>query len=211
MWGDCHVKSLPFSKIAGSCSIAAGVASFLYAVSFVIVARHAPGAGRLLGALFLMVGGLASTGAWVALYDRLRGTSGPIALWGFLLAMAGAFGSIVHGGYDLAIALHPETLIPSSPANLPNPVDPRGLLTFGVSGSSLLILAWLMRGSGLFPRHLGALGYLLAMLLLVLYLGRLIILVPTHPMLVVAAVLSGFLVGPVWYAWLGLEFWRTKG
>ncbi len=85
----------------------------------------------------------------------------------------------------------------SGPADLPSQVDPRGLLSFGVSGLALLILSWLMRWSGAFPRQLGKLGSVLAILLLVLYLGRVIILVPTHPIIASAAVLSGFLVGPV--------------
>ncbi len=202
------MKSAPFTKIAGGCSIAAGIASFLYAVSFLIVARDAPGVGRLLSAVFLMVGGLASTAGLVAVYDRLRGASEAMALWALLLAMAGALGSVIHGGYDLAIGIHHEGSVVSGPADLPSQGDPRGLLSFGVSGLALLILAWLMRWSGAFPRQLGALGSVLAILLLVLYLGRLIILVPTHPIIAVAAALAGFLVGPTWYVWLGLELWR---
>ena len=55
-----------------------------------------------------------------------------------------------------------------------------------------------------FPRGLGTLGYVLAILFVVLYLGRLTILSPTHPLILVSALLSGFLVGPAWYGWLGV-------
>jgi len=199
--------SRSFARIGGAFSIIAGIISFLYAVSFLIVARSAPQAGQTLSALFLMLGGLASTGALVAAYDRLRGACPPAALWALLLAVAGALGSAVHGGYDLAVAIHPEAG-PSGPAGFPSQVDPRGLLTFGVAGVALLMYAWLMRWSRTFPAGLGALGYVLAVLLLVLYLGRLIILVPTHPVIVIAAVLSGFLASPAWYIWLGLELRR---
>jgi hypothetical protein len=44
----------------------------------------------------------------------------------------------------------------------------------------------------------------LAALLIVLYLGRLIILSPSHPVMLVVTLLSGFLVGPAWYGWLGI-------
>lgn len=152
------MKPAPFTRIAGGCSIVAGIASFLYAVSFLIVARDAPGVGRLLSAVFLMGGGLAATAGLVGVYDRLRRASEAMALWALLLAMAGALGSVIHGGYDLAIALHPEGRVVSGPADLPSQVDPRGLLSFGVSGLALLILSWLMRWSGAFPCRLGTWG-----------------------------------------------------
>jgi hypothetical protein len=74
---------------------------------------------------------------------------------------------------------------------LPNPVDPRGLLTFGVAGVALLVVAWLIRCGGRFPGGLGYLGYVSAVLLLALYLGRLVVLDPASPLIVVPALLSG--------------------
>ncbi len=61
-----------------------------------------------------------------------------------------------------------------------------------------------------FPRGLSYWGYLLAILLIVLYLGRLIILDPKHPLVAADALLSGFVVKPVWYLWLGIVLWRSK-
>jgi hypothetical protein len=57
------------------------------------------------------------------------------------------------------------------PSELPNPIDPRGLLTF---------------------------GYVSAVLLLVIFLGRLIAFDPTNPILLVAALFARLVVNPTW-------------
>ena len=202
------MRRASFESFGGLCSILAGSAGLLYAVSFLVVARVAPEAGRLWSALFLMLGGLLATGALVALYDRLRAAGEAAALWALLLGIAGVMGAAIHGGYDLAAAVHPAQAGASTDA--PSQIDPRGLLTFGVTGVALVVLGRLVSsgGSGL-PRSLGSLGYLQGAMLIVLYLGRLIILTPTHPLIVALAVLSGFITGPAWYIWLGLALRRS--
>ena len=52
------------------------------------------------------------------------------------------------------------------------------------------------------------LTYRLAILLVVLYLGRLIILGAKNPLIVVVALLSGSIVNPLWYLWLGGVLWQ---
>jgi len=44
----------------------------------------------------------------------------------------------------------------------------------------------------------------------VLYLGRLIILDAKNPLIVVVAVVSGFIVNPLWYVWLGGVLWQGR-
>ncbi len=196
-----------FEKFASLCAILTGIAGFLYSVAFIIISRSAPNLSDLLSALFLMLGGLLSTAALVAVYNRLRETEAAFALWALLLGLVGAVGSAIHGGFDLANAINP----PASPGlGLPSQIDPRGLLTFGVSGVALFIVAWLIRRGGQFPRGLGYLGYLSAVLLIVLYLGRLIVPSATSPVIVVPALLEGFLVNPIWYIWLGIALWRGR-
>src|ERR671934_2762361 len=68
-----------FERFAGLCGIGAGVVGFLYALAFVVLRN------QRLSALFLMLGGLAATTVLVALYERLRQTSAPLALWALLL------------------------------------------------------------------------------------------------------------------------------
>jgi hypothetical protein len=184
-----------FERFAGRAAILAGISGFLYSISFIALQND------LLSALFLMSGGLFSTAALTALYQRLRETESGFALLGLLLSLSGVLGSAIHGGYNLANALHPPAV---SNTGLPNAVDPRGLLTFGVSGLGLFLLAWLMSQNGSFPKRLTSLGYLSAVLMVILYLGRLIILQATHPAIVIPALLEGFLVNPLWYVWLGI-------
>ncbi len=195
-----------FGRFAGACAVIAGVSGFLYAVAFIIVARTTPSTGALLSALFLLLGALLSTAALVGLYRSVRDAAADFALWALVLAVAGAAGSAAHGGYDLANVINaPATNF----ADLPNPVDPRGLFTFGVSGIALLVFSRLIARSERLPAGLGYLGYLSGILLVVLYLARLIVLDPASPLIAGPALLEGFVVNPVWYAWLGASLWRS--
>lgn len=199
--GAVPARSAPFERFAGACAFLTGVSGFLYAVAFIVLRNE------LLSGLFLMLVGLFSTAALVAVYERLRGSDAAFALFALLLGIAGALGSVIHGGYDLANAVNPPL---SVPADLPNPVDPRGLLTFGVAGIALFIFAALILRGRQFPRGLGYLAYLSAILLVVLYLGRLIIFDPTNLAILVPALLNGFLVSPAFYLWLGLALLRGQ-
>jgi len=192
--------SSSYARFAGLCAILAGVVGFLYSVAFVVLKNN------LLSALFLLIVGLLTTAVVVALYERLKTIDGSFALWALLLGLTGAMGSVVHGGYDLANALHPPS---QGFADIPNVADPRGLLTFGIAGASLWIVAWLMTRSAHFPKNLAYVAYAAAILLIVLYLARLIVLDATSLAVVVPALLAGFLVNPVFYVWLGLMLWRT--
>jgi len=199
--GAVRARSASFERFAGACAVLTGVFGFLFAVAFVVLRNE------LLSALFLMLGGLLTTAALVAVYDRLRQTDAAFALWALLLGIAGALGSAVHGGYDLANIVDPRaTGLPE----LPNPIDPRGLLTFGVAGAALFVVGWLIVRGGQFPRGLGYLAYLSALLLVILYLGRLIVIDATNPVILIPALLNGFLVNPIFYLWLGLALWRGR-
>lgn len=206
------MKSNRFDRFAGISAILAGIAILLYAISFVVITRSAPELGGKLSALFLLLNGLLITTPLVALYSRLQETDGPFALWALLLGIAGALGAAVHGGYDLANAINPPVgITPELTAaliTLPNQIDPRGLLTFGVSGIALFAFVGLMGRSNAFPTGLRVLGYALAVLLCWLYLGRLIILDPTNPLLIAPVLLAGFIVNPLWYLWLGIILQR---
>src|SRR5919106_5309686 len=118
-----------YESFAGLCAVLVGIGSFLYATAFIIlvVGERAPELGMLLSSLFLTLIGLFSTAVLVAVYDRLRETDATFALLALLFGIAGALGSAVHGGYDLANAINPPAL---ASADLPSEIDPRGLLTF---------------------------------------------------------------------------------
>jgi hypothetical protein len=65
------------------------------------------------------------------------------------------------------------------------------------------------RGCAL-PVRRGDLGLLGAALLAFVYVGRLVILHRRSPALHAAAVVSGFIVNPAWYIWLGSALWRRS-
>jgi hypothetical protein len=193
------VTSPTYDRFAAGAAIVTGVSGLLYAISFVVLRDE------LWSGLFLLLAGLFSTAALVAVYGRLRVTDASWALLALLLTGAGALGSTVHAGSDLANALHPPPSVP----DLPSPVDPRGLMTFGVAGLGFLVTAWLMSRNASFPKGLGPLGYALAVVLIALYLARLIILDATSPIIVLLVLLAGFVLNPLWYLWLGVALWRA--
>jgi len=211
MKGRRLMKTTAFERFGGLCAIIAGVGGLGYSVSFVIISKSAPDVSNILSPLFLLLGGLLTSAVLLALYNRLRETEATFALWGLLLGSVAALGSAMHGGYDLANAINPpalSTAFQHDLSNLPSQVDPRGLLTFGVTGIALLIFAWLILRGGQFPKGLGYVTALLSILLIVVYLGRLILLQPTNPFLLGSAALTGFLISPLWYIWLGVVLWR---
>jgi hypothetical protein len=185
---------------AGASALATAVAGLIYAVAFVLLADP------LLSSLFLLLGGVLATPVLIAVGYRLTELHPVAARWGTMLALAGALGSAIHGGYDLANVVNPPVgAIP----DLPNPVDPRGLLTFGVGGVGLVVLGVVMLRSRRFPAPLGYLACLNGALQLAVYLGRLIILNPANLLILVPAGVLGFVAYPLLYAWLGVHLLKA--
>jgi hypothetical protein len=199
---DTTTTSRGFDRFAGGAAVVAAVGGLAYAVAFVVLKT------TLLASVFLLLDGLAATPVLVALYSRLRLVEPGFAGWAAVLTLAGALGSVVHAGGDLANAL----AAPASAvgADLPNAVDPRGLLTFGATGIGIVVVGVLIARSTTFPRGLAYLACLNGLLLLALYLGRLIVLDPASPWILLPAALTGFLVNPVFYAWLGIVLLRAR-
>jgi hypothetical protein len=201
------VVTREFRRFSGACALGAAGSGFLYSVSFVVVSRVAARPGALLSGLFLLTGGLLATVVMVALYRLTRDTDSGFATWAVLLGVAGALGSAMHGGFDLANSIHP----PDAISAFPSEVDPRGLMTFGVTGLAVLVFARLLLRARAIPDGLAAVGLASAVVLEVLYLGRLVILDATNPVIVAAALLGGFIVNPLWYGWLGVHLLRGQG
>jgi len=193
-------QSASFERFAGLGAILAGIAALLYSICFVVLHN------TLLSPLFLMLSAMLATPALIAVYHRVRETDAAFALWALLLSFIGALGAAIHGGYDLANAINHANIT----TTLPSQIDPRGLLTFGVTGLGLLGLAWLIGRSGQFPRGLSYWGYLLGVLLIVLYVAYLILVDAKNPLIAGDVLLTGFVVSPVWYLWLGLALWRGR-
>ncbi|MBV9544352.1 MAG: hypothetical protein JOY61_08230 [Chloroflexi bacterium] len=192
---DSALSSHSYDGFASATAMLTGATGFLYSLAFVVLRSD------LLSAVFLVLTGLFGTATMVGIYARLKQTDETFAMLGLLLGVAGAMGAAIHGGYDLANALHPPATVN---LDLPSQIDPRGMLTFGVAGLALWVIAWLMLRGGGFTRGLGYLGYLTAALLILIYLARLIVLDATSPLVLGPALLTGFVASPIWYIWLGV-------
>lgn len=199
-----------YERLAGAGAIAAGIGGIVYSVAFLggVVGGWAPRLGLTVASIALMAGGFLSVLVLVALYRRLLENAAAVGLLGLMLVAVGATGAMVHGGYDLANTIHAPVTDVLADAQLPSPIDPRGMLTFGLSGLGLLVLAWQSRRSGTLPRNLATLGMAVGALLIVVYLGRLIILTPTNLLVAVPAAATGLVLSPIFYIWLGLELRR---
>ena len=186
-----------FKKDSYYSSYLAGVSWLAYAYFFVIAKDV------LLSSLFLTLGGLLAVKVFTALYQMLKEIDEGFAVTFTVLGVAGALGTMVHGGYDLANAINPPL---GANLTLPSQIDPRGLLAFGITGLAVLKASWSMGKSSKFPKNLSLLGILSGVLLMVIYLGRLIVLDPTSPVLKYPILIEGFIVNPLWYLWLGWVF-----
>lgn len=200
-----HELDPAFKGFATACAFAVGIGGFAYAVAFVAVLRGSGEPAATASAAFLLLGGLFATPVLVAVYLTLRPTSPGMALWALTIGLAGAIGSAIHGGFDLANVVNEPA---GNAGGFPNSVDPRGLLTFGFAAVGTAAVAWLILRGGRLPRGLGLVAAVLAALLLVIYIGRLVVLDPEHPILLVAALATGFVVNPLWWIWLGVELRR---
>ena len=193
---------VPYERFAGWAAIAVAIGGIAYSLSFVIFLGNGSNTAATLADLFLMVGGFAVTAVLIAVFRRLRETDAAFALWAVLLGILGAAGSGLHGGFDLAVQVkNPAGTVSDLAAN---PTDPRGLATFALSGLALLLISWLVIAGGRLPKGLGYLGIVAGALLLIVFVGRLTVFNPKNPFLLTMAVLSGFVVSPAWFAWLGL-------
>jgi hypothetical protein len=187
-------------SVVGALAFAVAISNLGYAISFLIVRPHNADTAGAAASVFLTLAGLLAVPVLVALYRRVT-TNGPdLAMAALAFGLAGALGSAIHGGFDLANAIHHTS---ASGTDAPSQIDPRGLLAFGASALSLLCFAALIRRDARLPRGLATLAAALGTLLLIVYGCRLAVLSTHNAALVVSAALAGFIASPAWYAWLG--------
>jgi hypothetical protein len=198
------MPSRAYERFAGNCALLVAAVGLAYSLTFVIGLADESNAVDIIKAIFLLAGGMLSIAVLLAVYGRLRELDAAFALLALVLGLAGGLGAAIHGAYDLGLEIESEKAFDTGLA----PADPRGFLTFGVTGAGLLLVAWLIRRGGFFPTRLGDLGALAGALLVFVYIGRLTIVDPENPVLLTAAALAGFVVNPALYAWLGLVFRR---
>jgi hypothetical protein len=201
------MPSRSYERFAGTCALLVAAVGVLYSLTFVIVVADAPKWAEVTNAVFLLAGGLLAVAVLIAVYGRLRDGEPAFALLALVLGLTGGLGSAIHGAEDFALEVRKEGAIDTGLSS----IDPRGFVTFAVSGLAFLLVGWLVRRGGFFPPRLGDLSLLAGFLLLLVYLGRLVIFDPDNAALLVVAAVTGFVVNPALYAWLGLVLRRGAG
>jgi hypothetical protein len=231
------LDSWPFERVAALAAMLVGVSSILYAIVFLglvpsdqrsddVVKFYASyltdGAAALQTSWALLaLAGLASTLVIVALQARLRTIDAAWAGWATGVGLVGALLSTVHGVHEIAQNAKLADLWRNGDAatraaltvsnSIPSAADPRGLASFGFAGLFMLAVgALIVRanqiGAQALPLRLGYLGLAGGVLLLLLCAGSafeidLLVLIPGG--------LMSLIVGPIWWIWLGLRFWRA--
>jgi hypothetical protein len=188
-----------YERFAGGAAFAVAIGGVAYSIAFVLALKAGSEPALTTSFVLLLLGGILGAAVLVGLYLRLREAEPGFAMLGLLLGAVGTLGSAIHGGFDLAASIDPGT----APAGLPNAIDPRGLLTFGLTGFGVLVLASSIRRTAGMPSGLGWLGTALGILLVLIYLGRLLIVDPNNPLLLGLAAVTGIAVHPAWFVWLG--------
>jgi hypothetical protein len=198
-----------FVRMAGLASIAAGLAVAAHAVAHLarVLAEGEPGAAGSLAATAFMAGSILIVVAFAGLYRHVLNGDAGFALLALLLGAVSGIGGLINGGYDLAIALAPEGS--QLPQDVPNPMNPRGLLSHGVGGLAVVVAGIVIARRGLLSRALAAWSHLTGGTLIVAYLAQLLIVRETHPVVVGLAAVAGLLTLPAWLIWLGVELRRT--
>jgi hypothetical protein len=198
------MRSPLFQKFAGVLALGAGGGGVAYAVSFLVFLYDGSRGWKITISVLLLLGGVATSAVLVALYDLVRDVDPLFALWGLIIGLAGAVGSVWHGGLDLAEAIR------RIPPRDVSPVDPRGLATFGLTALGIAVLSWLMTRDRRFPSGLGRLGLAAAAGLFLVFLGRISLYNPKRPVLLLPLVIAGFVLTPAWYVWVGLRLRSTR-
>lgn len=197
-----------FERLAGYCSLLVACGAFVYAILFITIVEGNEETEPWFA--ILLVGALTSVPVVVALYFRLRSFDEGLALTALVLALFGALGGVLHGGYELAALVTP----PDTEVGVYPGVESvsKGVLRYLVAGLSLLLIAWLVGSSRLFPRGVAVLAGIGGVLLVFIYFGRLFdFITPGDYLSLTAPIAYGFVVHPLLYGWIGLTFLRRPG
>ena len=199
--------SADFERFAGICAFTAAALGLAYGVVFFSAVAADSDRVDAFSEVFLLLGGLVTIPVFVALYERLRAVDPGFALLGLLLGVGGALGTAVHGAFDLGLYIED----PNAELRVPNPIDPRGFLAFGVAGLALLVLGRLIGRAPGFSSRLAPFAYATGALLVLLYLARLTLGAADNPIIVILAALAGFIASPLLYVMFGRALMRTRG
>lgn len=183
-----------FRRVAAWSAVLAAIAGVVFTVAFAVVVQEAERWAQWTSWLALLGGGLVSIPVMVALFSWLGRVEPELALVGLVLGVAAALAAAVHGAFEVSVLANPP-----GPGDVPSGVDPRGFMTFAVTGLALGLFGWLILRTGALPRSAGQLAVVAAVLLVVVYVARLTVLDPKTNVIRVAALASGLVLVPAFY------------
>jgi hypothetical protein len=206
--------------VAALCAAGVAVLSVVYAVAYLIIAPSAQRSsdatsfftsylhhpfGLRLASLCLAVSGVASGLAVVALADwlRRRGHDTVALRWATVAGVGAGLLTSIHGLADLvevdrlARRFADGDAVASTAAvtvhSLPSPIDPRGLITFGIAGVVALVFGTAMRDR---HRRIGLIGVLYGADLVALFFASAL---SVNAAVLVTGGLASLLLGPAWW------------
>jgi hypothetical protein len=191
-----------FRRFAGWAALCTATIGVVYTVTFALYVREGYHWAQWASAIALTAGGLLTTPVLVGLRARLGAAEPQFAGLALVIGLVGALGATIHGAYDVAVLAKPVR----ASADLPSQIDPRGFLTFALTGVALGLFGWLALRTGALPRATGYAGIAATALLLVVYFGRLIVLDPNRDIVRIAAVVVGLVVLPAFYVGVARAF-----
>jgi hypothetical protein len=193
-----------FQRFAAGSAMLAAVASLVFTIAFARVVQDGDRWAQWVSWTTLLAGSLITLPVMTALYSRLGKAEPEFALVAFVLGVAASIGAAVHGAYEWSVLANP----PSTSSDLPSAIDPRGFMTFALTGLAIGLFGWLILRSDGLPRSAGQLALAAAVLLLVVYVGRLTVLNPKTNVIRVAALVSGLVLVPGFYVQIGRALLR---
>ena len=192
-------------RLAGPLATAVGVGGLLFGALFFWIVQGAPDWVPEVWHALLLVGALLTVPVLIAVFQRVRTVDEGLALTGLLLGMAGAMGGAVHGAFNLAAQINPESV------GTGNSPDPGGVFRYLASGLALAVVGWLVvsgRSPGGLPARLGQLALGSGAILVFIYIGRLYdFITPDTKFTLIPPLLYGLVLHPALYLWLG-RLWR---
>jgi hypothetical protein len=200
--------SARFERLAGVCALFVGLGALVYAILFITIVEGNQETEPWFA--ILLIGAITSVPVIVALYCRLAEFDAGLALTALGLGLFGAFGGILHGGYELAVLITPPDTSPEVGVYPGVESVTKGVLRYLVAGLALLLIAWLVWSSGLLPRGIALLAGVGGVLLVFIYIGRLFdFITPGDYVSLIPPIVYGLVVHPLLYGWIGLTFLRA--
>jgi hypothetical protein len=183
-----------YRRFAALAALLTAVAGIVFTVTFAIAVRDGEHWALWASSITLIVGSLTAIPVVIALADQLGAREPQFARLGLVFGLVASLGAAFHGAWDTAVLANPI-----DHPDVPSYSDARGFATFAMTALALVIFGWLILRGTEIPRLVGQLALLAAVLLLVVYFGRLTVLNPKRPVIKWVAVTSGLLVSPAFY------------